>query len=84
MSSKKKLLRFLESECEDYDERYSSKCSQCVSTDRIQVIKCMSTIDDFIDGLTNNIENLILQSYVANLNLHSLNWRKTVHQKVLH
>ena len=59
------LINYLKSKFEEYDGSESIEFSQWVSTDRTQLIKSTTILDDFIDDLTNKVERLIPHSFIA-------------------
>ena len=59
------LSNFLKSKFEDCDDSDTIEFSLWVSTDRTQLVKCSLAVDDFINDLTEKIEQLIPHSYIA-------------------
>lgn len=59
------LSNFLKSKFQNHDENDTIEFSQWVSTDRTQMVKCSSAVDDFVNNLTEQIEKLIPHSYIA-------------------
>lgn len=63
--SKDNLVHFLQSTFEEYDDEDVIEYSQWVSTDRTEMIRCSSSVIEFIEILVDKLNKLIPHSYIA-------------------
>lgn len=63
--SKSKLTTFLQTKFENYDEEDRIDYKLWLATDRTQMVTQTSTVDEFVNELTEKIEKLIPHSYIA-------------------
>lgn len=61
------IVHFLQSKFEDYNDEDIIEYSQWVSTDRTNMIRCSSSVDEFIETLVEKLNKLIPHSYIAKL-----------------
>lgn len=63
--SKDNLVQFLQSKFEDHDDEDLVEYIQWVSTDRTEMIRCFSSVEEFIDKLVEKLNKLIPHSYIS-------------------
>ena len=63
--SKDNLVQCLQSKFEDYDDEDPVEYSQWISTDQTEMIRCSSTVAEFIDKLVEKLNKLIPHSHIA-------------------
>lgn len=68
--SKEKLIEFLELKFEDCDAEEKVEYNQWVSTDRTEMIRCSSSVEEFIEVLVGKLNKLIPHSFIAKSQSH--------------
>ncbi|GBM94862.1 hypothetical protein AVEN_141441-1, partial [Araneus ventricosus] len=62
---KDNLVQFLQAKFEDYDDEDIVEYNQWVSTDRTEMIRCSTSVGEFIEKLVEKLNKLIPHSYIA-------------------
>lgn len=63
--SKQNLVSFLQTKFGDYDDDDTIEYIQWISTDKTEMIRCSSRVDDFIDNVVTKLYKLIPHPYIA-------------------
>ncbi|GBL84422.1 hypothetical protein AVEN_66656-1 [Araneus ventricosus] len=63
--SKDNLVQFLQAKFEGYDDKDIVEYNQWVSTDRTEMIRCSTSVGEFIEKLVEKLNKLIPHSYIA-------------------
>lgn len=63
--SKDNLIEFFQLKFENYDKEQTIEYKQWVSTDRTEMIQCSSTVDEFVNRITDKLDKLIPLSFIA-------------------
>ncbi|GBM26788.1 hypothetical protein AVEN_34768-1, partial [Araneus ventricosus] len=63
--SKDNLVQFLQAKFDDYDDEDIVEYNQWVSTDRDEMIRCSTSVDELIEKLVEKLNKLIPHLYIA-------------------